>query len=622
MEQGLLVRLVKVKLAPDETLLAGRVLKRGGSVKSWRPRFASLDGDGCLRYYSDSSRRKLKGCIDIRRDCTAIMGDSAEANWPTGTEPKLQLCICTELRTYFLVCDSIEDAATWRAAILRVARQMQSRWGAQHDRLSILSESETPDLLNDDGDVVRREDMPVAIVDPENTRCRKHMFKNAVTNGQHQGAKGCQAKECASKNHKIGIRMKHNICTQCRKRYHLECLPVAVADCQPPVFGTPEAVKRVAPPPGSNLASAAEFTSTHGYVPGLVEDLISIVDSRGMVEGVYRVPGNKGGMKLIIERYFSDPRKMRLGVYTIESVHTCSSALKLFLRDYLDEPLITFDTYHEFIEAILDKPNCVERMTLTLSKLPIHNFYTLKVLIEHLQRVAANVEETKMKMSNLAAVFAPTLMQAPGGDREGLQHVMPSMKCVDVLLKLSKETWEEAEAIVKTTNRVNSSSPTPESNRDRTETESISPSPKRTMSESASKSRALSDDESTSPRPMSSHSADVLATGAEATIKRIQGLDQSIHRVNPLFDSSVSSEYQEEVEHMLGEVLDHSDEDFCGFKDVDVVTGEAPGALLAGFETFSLDSLEASALTLDNSGRRRKAGLRISADLLEQAEEE
>jgi hypothetical protein len=41
--------MVRVKLASDESIVAAHVLKQGGSVKTWRRRFASVDGDGYLR---------------------------------------------------------------------------------------------------------------------------------------------------------------------------------------------------------------------------------------------------------------------------------------------------------------------------------------------------------------------------------------------------------------------------------------------------------------------------------------------------------------------------------------------------------------------------------------------
>ena len=60
-------------------------------------------------------------------------------------------------------------------------------------------------------------------------------------------------------------------------------------------------------------------------VPGLVEDLIAILDSRGMVEGIYRVPGNKTGMHDLVTRYFDNPARKRVGIYQIENIHTCTA---------------------------------------------------------------------------------------------------------------------------------------------------------------------------------------------------------------------------------------------------------------------------------------------------------
>lgn len=128
--------------------------------------------------------------------------------------------------------------------------------------------------------------------------------------------------------------------TQCRARYHVGCVPTQQAMCSPPPFGTVDATKRVAPPAGSNIAAAVEFSSTSSDVPGIVEDLIAILDSRGMdVEGVFRVPGNKDRINELLTQYWQD-REKRLGVYTIKNVHDCSSALKQFLRDMYVEPQI------------------------------------------------------------------------------------------------------------------------------------------------------------------------------------------------------------------------------------------------------------------------------------------
>ena len=169
---------------------------------------------------------------------------------------------------------------------------------------------------------------------PATRRVRRHIFRSTLTNS---------TQVCRETGKKIGMRVKHVICTQCRKRYHTASAPTDRADCLPPAFGTPGATKRTVPPVSKNLAAATMHTSTSRKVPGernlrlishhardalrvakecspryaharyhqpapplpttgLVEDLIAIINSRGIVEGIYRVPGDKRGVAQLIDR--------------------------------------------------------------------------------------------------------------------------------------------------------------------------------------------------------------------------------------------------------------------------------------------------------------------------------
>lgn len=302
--------------------------------------------------------------------------------------------------------------------------------------------------------------------------------------------------------------------------------------------------------------------------------------------------------------YFSDPRKKRLGIYTIDSIHTCASALKQFFRE-LDEPLLTFDGYAGFVAAtkvcmcacarificknvlmmkglhpptplftliyrraarpitthththmsdhhhhhhhihhrsfvyvehgrvISDERRCEATWEATRWELlhtqsahatsavdccspgafPVSVTFLARILLFvfaacacsclnffaralcscvppiirlkdctclitytacclHAINTSALVEPsslhalpgmdchhgvvthyvsladqdvTRMKFSNLAAVFAPTMMACPDGDEAGLRDVMAQMVCMDTLLKLSDEDWDEAQ---------------------------------------------------------------------------------------------------------------------------------------------------------------------------------
>jgi hypothetical protein len=66
-----------------------------------------------------------------------------------------------------------------------------------------------------------------------------------------------------------------------------------------------------------------------------------------------------------------------------------------------------------------------------------------------------------MKFSNIAAIFAPTLLASPAGDSANLRDVMMQMRCVDMLLKLEEDVWEDVGAMVISASIRTSASPQP-----------------------------------------------------------------------------------------------------------------------------------------------------------------
>ncbi|XP_063607320.1 serine/arginine repetitive matrix protein 2-like isoform X4 [Penaeus indicus] len=127
-------------------------------------------------------------------------------------------------------------------------------------------------------------------------------------------------------------------------------------------------------------------------------------------DGLYRISGNAAQIQKI--RYEVAQRN-----YTILSrekeVHNLSGALKLFFRE-LKEPLIPFANYQDFIQATgseyRKKNQQVEKLTKAVRQLPVENYDTMKVLLQHLLRVSEYESENRMSISNLAIVFGPCLL--------------------------------------------------------------------------------------------------------------------------------------------------------------------------------------------------------------------
>lgn len=125
-------------------------------------------------------------------------------------------------------------------------------------------------------------------------------------------------------------------------------------------------------------------------------------------EGIFRVPGDIEGvtaLKLRIEN----------GDYSCEEnlrdPSIPASLLKLWLRE-LAEPLIPPDFYEAAIRTPFDKP---DQAVAVLDRLPETNLLVAKYLVKFLQLIGDPRYQpvTKMTVSNLAMVFAPSFLRCP-----------------------------------------------------------------------------------------------------------------------------------------------------------------------------------------------------------------
>ena len=99
-----------------------------------------------------------------------------------------------------------------------------------------------------------------------------------------------------------------------------------------------------------------------------------------------------------------------------DDIASVTTLLKHFLRD-LPDPLLTAAHYQPLIQAAKLEEDIVRRDSVhaLVNSLPDPNYATLRVLALHLHRIAQHSDRNKMTNSNLAIVFAPTLMGQQGG---------------------------------------------------------------------------------------------------------------------------------------------------------------------------------------------------------------
>ena len=86
--------------------------------------------------------------------------------------------------------------------------------------------------------------------------------------------------------------------------------------------------------------------------------------------------------------------------------------LQMFIRE-LPIPIIPFEYYHDIINAAKNEEQLAEIFMKTLTTMPQCHKECLFLFLVHWSKVAAESEDNKMTVSNLAVVFAPNVLRAP-----------------------------------------------------------------------------------------------------------------------------------------------------------------------------------------------------------------
>ncbi|XP_071628475.1 rac GTPase-activating protein 1 [Temnothorax longispinosus] len=216
-------------------------------------------------------------------------------------------------------------------------------------------------------------------------------------------------------------------CRDCRATAHIECKNSVPLPCIP--TGNTPTLR------GSTIADYTPMTSP--MVPSIVVHCINEVELRGMNEqGLYRVNGAAADVRSLKDKFLKNKGAPNLSNVDIATI--CST-LKDFLRSL--EPLITVGLRKDFTRAtqLEDKQDADAALYQAISELPQPNRDTLAFLMLHLQRVSSSAE-CKMPISNLAKVFAPTLVGF-NSQEPSLNEIKPQVAIVESLLQIPSDYW-------------------------------------------------------------------------------------------------------------------------------------------------------------------------------------
>ncbi|KAG0006384.1 hypothetical protein BGZ79_000031 [Entomortierella chlamydospora] len=161
---------------------------------------------------------------------------------------------------------------------------------------------------------------------------------------------------------------------------------------------------------GSDLEDAIRTSHIQNtpLVPAVLYRCAEFLEAKGVDEvGLYRVPGSHAKVQKL-KRMFDTGRDYNLMTMDGIDPNDIATLLKLYLRE-LPSPLMPPALLEQFQSLLTTDRQICHTLRGILVCLPPHNYVVLSFLCHHLSKIASHDDKTKMTVSNLALVFAPTL---------------------------------------------------------------------------------------------------------------------------------------------------------------------------------------------------------------------
>ncbi|XP_067046503.1 rho GTPase-activating protein 18-like isoform X1 [Acropora muricata] len=197
--------------------------------------------------------------------------------------------------------------------------------------------------------------------------------------------------------------------------------------------------------PLQNLVQEDKLRNERVSTPIFFTELVEYLEEKGLrEEGILRVPGNTGRVKIIREEM---EEKFYDGTFSWEDrrPHDCATLLKQFLRE-LPFPLLTHEYQPAFaaVENIPDRKQQLQALNLLILLLPPIHRDCLKILVHFLSRVVHHEKHNKMGLNSVAMIMAPNLFLCADKTQPTLQeikHAQGTVNIVRMLIKYQAILW-------------------------------------------------------------------------------------------------------------------------------------------------------------------------------------
>ncbi|CUM52693.1 uncharacterized protein AC631_00601 [Debaryomyces fabryi] len=198
---------------------------------------------------------------------------------------------------------------------------------------------------------------------------------------------------------------------------------------------------------GVSIENVIQFAGIDN-VPLIVKKCIEVIENYGMdIEGIYRTSGNVTtvqNLKESIDQKFTnylmignniDPNNV-----LDADIYCIASLLKCYFTS-LPEPLLTKEYYQSFIETVksLDETYIAKKLHHLVFNLPDGAYFTLRALIFHLNKVAADEAPNRMTTKSLAIIWGPALLNDNSMSPQDLSY---KSKVVEELMLIANEIFD------------------------------------------------------------------------------------------------------------------------------------------------------------------------------------
>ena len=170
---------------------------------------------------------------------------------------------------------------------------------------------------------------------------------------------------------------------------------------------------------------------TKDDIPVILDKCLKFITSQGcLTTGIYRIAGVNRRIETLLDDFRRNAWEVDLNSSQYTE-HDVANAIKMFFRT-LNEPLLTKDLRSLWITvaSLQDVDHKLNMYRSLLAQMPELNYKTLRRLLAHLRIISEQHEHNKMTVSNLAALWGPTISNV---------DAMPSLNF--------DETWVEMSLI-------------------------------------------------------------------------------------------------------------------------------------------------------------------------------